>query len=141
MSNSLTLAGAHVVVYVNSRVYAQVSGFTWSSTTPRKVIYELDSVIPAELAQTITSISGSLKLFRLIGDGGVQGPGMVAPFEDLSKERYFSLQLIERRSDTCIFSAGSCSVESESWSAEAKGLITGTMNFKALTWTNEVKPK
>ncbi len=138
---ALTLAGAHVVVYLNGRVYASVESFSWVSSTPKKTIFGLDSVIPAELAPTITGCSGSLKLYRLIGDGGIQGPGMAAAFEDMPSEKYFTLQLIERRSDTVIFSAQECSVESESWGAEAKSLIRGSMTFKAKTWSNEVKPK
>ena len=138
---ALTLAGAHVVVYLNGRQYACVSGFSWNSSTPKKKIYGIDSMLPSELAPTTASITGQLQLYRLIGDGGIQGPGMAANFEAASREKYFTLQLIERRSDTCIFSAQYCSVESESWQAPAKGLITGTMSFSALSWTNEVKPK
>lgn len=137
---SLIIAGAHVLCYINGRLYSQVSGLQWDSGTPKKEIYGIDSPEPFELAPTVGRLSGRLSLFRVVGDGGLQGPGIASRYIDLPAQKYFRLQLVERRGSTVIFEAEFCTVESESWSVPAKGLVTGTMNFKAINWANEVKP-
>src|SRR5258708_730533 len=86
---ALIVAGAHILCYVNGRLYAQVSEFKWSSSTPRKAIHGIDATDPFELAPTITMIKGEVKVFRLSGDGGFQGLGVSASFSDLPKEKYF----------------------------------------------------
>lgn len=134
---SLIVAGAHILCYINGRLYAQVSEFKWSSSTPRKAIHGIDSPDPFELAPTITIIKGEAKVFRLSGDGGFQGLGISASFSDLPKEKYFSVQIVDRRSDTVIFECPTCAQESESWAAIAKSLMTGTLSFTGISWGNE----
>jgi len=137
MSSSLVIASAHVVVLINGLLYGQVSGFKWGSSTPRKEIYGIDSVEPYELAPTVTHLQGQLSLYRLIGDGGLEGKGIATHYADLPAEKYFRLQLVERRSDTILFQAESCCVESQEWNATARGQMTGTMSFRGLRWENE----
>jgi hypothetical protein len=39
-----------------------------------------------------------------------------------------------------VFQADFCSVESQSWSFEAKGLASGSVSWSALSYRNEVRP-
>lgn len=136
-SSSPILGGAKVILYINGLPYAAVTAFKWDSATPKKAIYGIDSADPYELAPTQNRITGMLMLLRIIGDGGAEGAGMVAQFPDVTLEKYFTLALVERSSDTQIFRADSCSVTSQSWDVPARGLVMGTLNFEALTWSNE----
>lgn len=134
-----TITGARVVCYVNGKKYANVMGFSYQSNTPKKPIYALDSTDPVELAPTTTKISGTLSLYRL-DDGGVEANGLTTPYEDLPREKYFTLQLIDRGTDRVLFQAQFCSTTSQSWNFPAKHLATGSLSFEALTWQNEVVP-
>lgn len=137
MGKSLIITGARVVAYINGQRFGRVTDFKFESATPRKPIYGLDSGEPYELAPQTTRITGSLGLYRTVGDGGIEGPGIVARFEDLPREKYFSLTLIERSSDKVIFRADNCAVMSQSWSVSIKGVMMGNFSFEALTWSNE----
>lgn len=140
MSRARILKGADVVCYVNSQLYGQVSSFSWNSSTPKQEIYGLDNPDPYELGVTVTRVHCNMSVYRLVQDGGAQGAGMAATYPDLSREKYFSVQLIDRGSDTIIFEARNCSMESESWNVAARSMVTGNLVFKAIDWSNEVRP-
>ncbi len=139
MSRAKTIVTAGVLLYVNNRPYGQVRSFRFSSQTARNPIYGIDSIDPFELAPTITKVSGSIGLVRTLFDGGAEGAGLTASFEQLPREKYFSIMLIEKASDTVLFRADYCSVTNQNWMFESKEIVRGDVEFEALTWSNEVR--
>ncbi len=139
MSQSRVVTGARVICYINGVRFGRVSDFKWDSATPRRAIHGIDSLEPYELAPMSTRCTGSLSLYRTAGDGGIEGPGIVASYQDIPREKYFSLTLIDRASNMVLFRADSCAVTNQSWGVAAKGVMTGSFSFEALSWSNEVK--
>jgi len=135
MARQTVLTGASVICYINGKPYGLVSSFQWSSTTNRKSIPELDSPLPAELAPTVAKTTGVIGLFRQAGDQGIEGTGMAAPVPQLPREKYFTIMLVERTTDSIIFRADYASVTNQTWNVPTRGLVTGTVNFEALDWT------
>lgn len=135
-----TLTGGHIVCYVNGKLYGRVSSFNWDSQTNHKPIYGIDSADPFELAAATTKISGSMAVYRLHGDGGAQGAGIVPKYEDMPRGRYFSITLLDRSTDLILFQARYCVLQAESWSVPSRGIITGQLHFEAVDWNNEVQP-
>lgn len=136
---SKLLSSAKVLCYINGQLFGRVTSFRWTSGTPRKELHGIDSSEPYELAQTTTRIVGTLGLLRQSMDGGLQGPGVVAQFANLTREKYFTIALVDRTSDTVIFQSNECSVEEENWELNPKSLMSGTLTFKGITWDNEAK--
>jgi hypothetical protein len=132
-----TIVSAGVVLHLNGRPYGRVTSFQFTSDTPRTAKYGIDSMLPTELAPTTTRVTGRIGIVRTVGDGGVEGAGMTTDFDTIPRERYFLLQLIERRSDTVIFEAKYCSLVQQSWSLPEKGRMSGEVAFEALGWNNE----
>ncbi|NDD85746.1 hypothetical protein EBZ38_15905 [bacterium] len=139
MARSRLITGAKVVVYVNGSVFGYAINFRWTSSTPRRAIYGIDSGEPYELAPTTTRIVGSMSLYRTIDGGGLEGPGVVANLDNIPREKYFSIALMERSSGQVIFRAEQCSVVSQSWDIPSRGIVTGSFEFEALAWNNEVE--
>jgi hypothetical protein len=139
MAGSTIVTGAHVVVYINGSVFGKVTSFGFKSVTARKEIRQVDSVGVQELAPTTTSVSCTMSLYRQMSDGGLEGAGITARYENLPRERYFNVTLVDRVTDSVIFQASQCSVEEQSWTIAPKGLVTGQVAFKALEWSNEVQ--
>lgn len=140
MSRARVITAANVTCYVNGTQFGRVAGFTWRSSTARRALYGLDLVDPQELAPTQAKVTGLLRLYRTVGDGGAEGAGMAASFEDLPREKYFTVQLIDRGSDKVLFQAQLCSVVSQSWEIQSKGIVTGQLEFEAISWSNEIHP-
>jgi hypothetical protein len=139
MTRARTVVTAGVLLYVNNRPYGKVVGFRFSSQTPREPVMAIDSVDPFELAPTSTKVTGSMEIVRAVGDGGAEGAGLTTSFEKLPRERYFSLMLVEKASDTVIFRADHCAVVSQTWDFQAKERARGSVEFEALSWSNEVE--
>lgn len=135
----LFLSHPRVVVHVNGKPYAYATHFRFESATPHEDIREIDNVDPVELAVTVTNVRGSLGLLRVAGDGGLQGQGVTSHYGQLPVNKYFSVALVDRITQTIFFEARQCVVESESWDMAPKALVSGTLNFKGIHWNNEAR--
>lgn len=140
MARAKTIVSAGVVLYLNGKPYGRVIHFQWNSSTARKAQYGLDCMEPFELQPTITRCTGRIGIVRTIADAGIEGAAMAARYEELPREKYFTVQLVEKASDTVLFDATYCSVSQQSWSAPEKGKVTGEVEFEALDWSNELRP-
>jgi hypothetical protein len=132
------VVSAGVILHLNGKPFGKVKTFQWSSATPRKPQYGLDALVPFELIATPTRLTGRIGLYRTVGDAGAEGANMVALYRDLPREKYYSLALIERASDTTIFEARYCSTLSQTWSAPEKGIVTGDIEFEAIEYNSEI---
>ena len=134
------ITGTDVLLYINGRRFSRVFSFDFDSSTPSKEIIGVDVTSVIELAPTISRCGGSIGLYRLRGDGGLEGAGISPPVQELPRGKYASIMLVDRITDTVIFSALNCHIEDQKWSIKTKSLMVGSAVFKALTWNNEVKP-
>lgn len=140
MSKSSVVVAPQVVAYINGKRVGRVFSFRWSSDTPRKSINGLDQLTPQELAPTSARCSGSVGILRTVMDGGIEGLGMTAHSSQVVREKYFSLTLVDRLTDTILFRADKCSVINQSWDVAEKGVVRGMVNWEALEWSNECLP-
>jgi hypothetical protein len=138
MSQVLTIAGASVVLLVNDVNYGRVIGIDWDVTTPIEELRGVDSPQPYELANSTTSVGGTLSVLRTLGDGGAEGAGMTAPLIDVGKTRYVSLTLLERRTQQVLFQTKRAAISSQSWTVPLRGIISGTITFISIDYSNEV---
>jgi hypothetical protein len=138
MANKYIVAPG-LVVYINNKPFAICTGFGFSSSTPMKPITGIDQVIPTELAPTVVHIRGSLGLMRTHGDGGLEGQGMAYRPEDLPWGRYFTITIVDRVNRKKIFQSNYCVVTDQNWNAPARGMVTGNVQFQAITWGNETQ--
>lgn len=133
---SKTLHGARVFCYINGVNTGLCTGFSYSSSTPREIIRGIDSVLPVELLPGATSITGSIGMVRMV-DRNPESIGLAVHQSLVIKERYFTVQLIDRLTRIEIFRADFCQVTGQNWTVSPKGLYIGTVNFSAITWSNE----
>jgi hypothetical protein len=134
------LVGPRVTLYINGTAFGRVSGFQWTSTVVQKAIHALDSLAAYELAPGQAKVMGTVQVYRLAGDGGAEGAQITTQFQDLVRQNYFTVALVQRDNEAILFSANKCALVSQSWNAPTKGFITGSINFEALDWENEVAP-
>ena len=103
MARSRVVVGAHIICYINGQHYGRVSHFAFRSIATHRPLYGIDITEPQELAVAQTKITGNMKVFRTVGDGGAEGAGMITSFDNLPRGKYFTVQLVERGSDTILF--------------------------------------
>lgn len=131
------VVSAKVLVYINGKLYGKCTSFSWSSNTKHRAIHSIDIPHPVELAPGQTDVAWQMSILRVIGDGGAQGAGIVAAQSDFTREKYFTLMLVERSTNLTIFQADYCVCDNEAWSGVAKDLLRGQLAGAGIIWGNE----
>jgi hypothetical protein len=139
MALSRLMVGAHALVHINGRLYGRVASIDVDSSTPHREVQPVDVLTPAELIPQAAKLSGSMQVYRIHGDGGIQATGMIPTWRDLTRGKYFSILITDRFSDTTFFRADACSCTGDRWRI-ARGYVMGQISFKGLAWTNETEP-
>lgn len=138
MSQAVTISNAQVILLVNAVPYGRVTQIDWDVNTPIEELRGCDSPQPYELANTTTSVGGTLYVLRTLNDGGTEGAGMTAPLIDVGKTKYVSLTLLERRSNRVLFQSQRVAISGQSWAVPDRGLVKGTVTFVSIDAANEL---
>jgi hypothetical protein len=107
------------------------------SATPRKAIHTIDIPWAQELAATTVTTTGSFRLLRLAQDGGAQGAQAVANQRNVSSEKYVTILVIDRATNTTLFQTDNAQITNETWQVDARGRLEGSITFEAILWNNE----
>lgn len=137
MSQSMNIVGAHILIFINGRLFGQATDMKWDSVTPNTIRYGIDSLIGYSTVPGPVKVQGTIAVLRRHADGGLEGAGVVAPYSAIERERYFSLLVIDRATGLRVFQADRCKVLSQTWVAAARGRMQGSFTFEALEWANE----
>jgi len=138
MSQPITISNAQVILFVNAGPYGRVTAIDWDVATPIEELRGVDCPQPYELANSNTSVGGTLYVLRTLNDGGAEGAGMTAPLIDVGKTRYVSLVLLERRSKRVLFQSQRVAISGQSWSVPERGIVKGTVTFLSIDAGNEL---
>lgn len=133
------LTGAHVLVYVNNQLFGRVASIDLDQTTPLKEIQTVDYLGSIEIANMNVTGGGSMVIYKTKRDGGIEASGFVARWQDLSRQKYFSLLLIDRSSDTVIYRADKNMVASQKWHY-GQELVLGVVTFRSILAENSSQP-
>lgn len=139
-TGNLVIHGARVWVYINGNRFGRVESFGFQIATPKKRIKCIDMVTPIELAQKDQEVFWTMEIYRTMGDGGIEGPGMNGIGAELPRNKYFTVLLLDALSQCVLFQADYCAVDGQSWVHKAKQFSRGTVNGGALDWNNEIQP-
>jgi hypothetical protein len=131
------IAAAHLKVYVNGRLLGWTTGFTPRISTPVRAAGGIDTSVTFELMPTTYAVSGTMEVLRGRGQGGAEGLGMAAFAKDLLKQKYSTIELVDRLSDAIMFKFVGCLVEDQGWEVTPKGLVRGRFSFQGLDYSNE----
>lgn len=137
MQRPRLIGSPQVLVYINGQPFGKCTSFQWTSITAHKEIEGVDQLFPFELAPTTTMVTFQMGVLRLLADGGMQAAGIVPQQQHLSQEKYFTVQLVERKTNTTLFLSVMNVCDSEVWSITPKGLLAGQVVCKGITWVNE----
>ncbi len=139
MGRPRLVVGAHVIVYVNNRPFGRCAEIEYESDTPGRAVKVVDSMFPAEQIPLAAFFSGTMQIYRLHQDGGIEEVGMSGTWQDIPREKYFSVLIVDRFSDTVLFRADRCKATRQRWT-HRKGFVMGTVQFTGILWNNATQP-
>lgn len=131
------ISAARILVVLNGRIYGLCGGISWSANSPKRAARGVDVPYVQEYMPTTFEVTGSLSIYRTLGDGGLEGQGLQAAQIDQSKEKYITIQLVERDTEESILEINQAVIENQSWNAIAKGLLMGNISFRGIIFTNQ----
>lgn len=135
MANSV-ICGPHAVVYINGKPFAQVSSIDYNIASPYRVITGIDTLLPLDTAPQSLSYTASMQLYLIRGRGGIEGEGLSATWEAATRGKYFSILVIDRLTSNILFEGRKNRATGQQWRIAAKSLVTGTVQFTGLFYSN-----
>jgi len=138
MAASFSLAGAHLKVYVNSKLLGIVTSIpAWNITTAWARLQEIDSVVTNQLAPRMYTCSGTIQVLRGRSTGGLEGAGLVPAAQSMLLQKYLTIEVQDIVTQDIVFRALQCQVTQQQWQINPKGLVMGTFSFEGITASNE----
>lgn len=137
MAQPRVLRGADLQVYINGNLFGTCTGLRWQSGKGNHAIHGIDQTEPFEIAPGQTYIRGSLESVRLRRDGGFEGRGIIAPQRLTLLEKYFSLAVVDRSTDTVLMVVDLVSADNQNWQVAPKQELMGSFTFEGIGYTSE----
>lgn len=129
MAQTLILAGAHVKVYINNKVYKVAQSITLDVDYGEQGIYGIDSPWAQEIAGSRAMVRGSIKGLRVKYSGGLQADNLRPAFTDLAASPYISIRIQDRSTGEDIAFIPNAKVSRESHGAVVKGTYKLSFDF------------
>lgn len=137
MSQTFSIAGAHLKCYVNNRLLGYVMAVpAWRTDSNWGELREIDSVLPKQLAPRLYRVGGTIQVLRGRYTGGAEGAGLVPSGEAMCRQKYLTIELLDRVSNEILFRGVSCVIDDQTWKID-RGLVVGMLTFKGLTFATE----
>jgi hypothetical protein len=105
--------------------------------SPRKELRGVDILEPVELVPISLSVHGTLQIYRLHSDGGIEAAGLIATWQKMTKEKYASLMVLDRSTDTVLVQVDKFCVNSQSWRVVPKSFVLGTVSWTGFSYSND----
>jgi hypothetical protein len=78
-------------------------------------------------------------MYKIHGDGGNEASGLVATWNSMTREKYFSLLVLDRVTDTVLVQVDKCVVTNQSWVIQPKSFVIGTVAFSGFDYSNDTQ--
>lgn len=136
MSTSI-LTSPSLRVFINNKVYGKVTSFSHTVDRGLRTRRGVDELLPAEIVEGPVTVRGQMDVIRLRYDAGLEGGGLVALPGRIPLEKYISIRVIDRRSDTVVFQADQARVLAYNFVVRPRDRVHLSLSFEAIGYTNE----
>jgi hypothetical protein len=138
MAQPFSVAGAHLKCFVNGKLLGYVMAVpAWVVQSDWGELREIDSVLARQLSPRMYAVSGTIQILRGRSTGGAEGAGLVPSAEAMLRQKYLTIEIQDRISQDIVYRALRCQVINQQWQITVKGLVTGTLNFRGISFANE----
>ena len=134
------LTGARTIVKINGKLAFFAFGVQFSISTMQDEIWGIDNYAPIEYAPKRIIISGVLSCLHIPGRGAskelIQSNMLSFMFH-----QYITIEIRDKQTDELIFQTNRAVVTNRDEIINADSLATVSLQWKAIGWQDEIKPK
>jgi hypothetical protein len=134
------LTGARCIIKVNGRLAGFAFGVSLNINTEQDEIFGIDDYMPQELAPKRITVSGTLSMFHIPGQGASK---MMFQSNVLSFlfHKYITIEIRDSQTDSLIFITKQAVITSRVEDIRAGELSTVQLSWKAIGWQDEEQPQ
>jgi len=136
-ASNKVMGGSQILVFINGFPWGNCRSIRLRIVNTSKKLFGLDSAFPFDNIPTTIQVDGTIELYKLVGDGGLEGQEITAPPLLVQNSMFASIILINRISQEVIFRSDTCLVQSQDWDIPSRGIISGSVGFTAIDWTSD----
>ena len=126
---TVTLAGAHIKVYLNNRQYKEVQSISYVADYGEQEQYGIDAAFPQSIDPGQTSIRGTISGVRVRFSGGLQAYSGRPLYKDNMAGNYISIRVEDRSTGEDILFVQRAKVSRESHQVETKKTYRLSFDF------------
>lgn len=134
---SQTLRAIDSIVFINGRPYALCTELSWSVDYGSKENFGIDVQEAQEIQSTRVKVSATITCLKTHLDGGIEAMGVVPVMAELSRERYFYLQVTDRQNDRSYLEIPKAKCSGQQWRVAAKGVVQGSFSISGIGYIND----
>ena len=131
--------GSRAIIKLNDKLFGFAMSCSFTINTEQDEIWTIDDWTPFELAPKTISVSGTLGMFHIPGKGPsrelIQSNVLSFLFH-----KYITIEIRDQMTDQTIFRTEKAVVTSRSQNIDAGSISTIQLNWKAIGWSDELKP-
>lgn len=128
-----TIQGASVKVFINGKVFGEIQEVSWTIDYAEQEIFGVDSLFPQEIAPTKITTSGSIKGLRVRLTNGLQSIKARPVLSELLASPYISIRIQDRLTGEDLAFFPRAKIGSESSNVPAKGILSLSFQFRAMS--------
>jgi hypothetical protein len=129
MSVPLIITGPQIVVYINNKLYKEVTSISVNVDYGEIEQYGIDAGYPQEIMPTKIQVRGSVQGLRVKMSGGLQGVSMRPLFVDVAASPYISIRIQDRATKEDILFIPNAKITRESHSIVTKSSYKLNFDF------------
>ena len=129
---SVVLKGAEIRIYIAGKIYPEAQEVRYVIDYGEREIYGIDTQYAQEIAPTRVSVQGSVSGVKVKVSGGLQGKSIRTRIHEILYAPYTSFRIQDKFSAEDILFLPQMKVTSESFSAQIKGVVRVSFNFKGI---------
>lgn len=133
------ISGGRVVIKLNGIPAPRLSNIAWRITTDQKVIREIDSYVPAELAPNFIDISGSYTEYREPFRGPTSS-SLQASVLSFMWHPYITIEVRDNLTEALLLFVGKAAISERSESVSIDGLMMTSIRWQGIAWKDEMEP-
>jgi hypothetical protein len=129
MGVPIVITGAQIKIYINNKVYKELTSVSFNVDYGEVETYGIDALYPQEIAPTKIMVRGSVQGLRIKMSGGLQGVTMRPLFVDAAASPYVSIRIQDRSTGEDIIFIPNAKITRESHTIATKATYKVNFDF------------